>query len=166
MRNKKTEKFSFFFQNSDLREQITSLRNQIEGKKQAVAEQVRLEGDKSLISTEEFQISTSEALKYKQALEQVQEREQLVGRIQGVVQRWFSIYAAVRMVNKAIRSVISTIQELDKTITEIAIVTNMSQSDLWGQMSSYTDMARQYASSISGVYKVSQLYYQQGGLSI
>jgi len=29
-------------------------------------------------------------------------------------------------------------------------------------MGSYTDMARKYAASISGVYKVSQLYYQQG----
>jgi hypothetical protein len=30
------------------------------------------------------------------------------------------------MVSKAIRNVISTIKELDKTITNIAIVTNMS----------------------------------------
>ncbi len=102
------------------------------------------------------------ANQYKDALEQVRAREQLVGKIQGVVQQWFSIYAAVRMVGNAIRSVISTIQELDKTITEIAIVTDMTQEDLWGQMQSYTEMARSYASSISGVYKVSQLYYQQG----
>ena len=125
-------------------------------------EQLKIESNESNITAQSYQISTTEILKYKQALEQVHQREQLVGRVQGVVQRWFSIYAAVRMVNKAIRSVISTIQELDKTITEIAIVTSMNQSDLWGQMSSYTDMARQYAASISGVYKVSQLYYQQG----
>jgi len=49
----------------------------------------------------------------------------MIGKIQGVVQRWFSIYSAVRMVGKAIRSVIATTQELDKTITEIAIVTDM-----------------------------------------
>jgi len=99
---------------------------------------------------------------YRTELEQVQAKEKLIGKIEGVVQRWFSIYAAVRMVGNAIRSVISTIKELDKTITEIAIVTNMTQDDLWGQMKSYTDMARQYAASISGVYQVSQLYYQQG----
>jgi len=29
-------------------------------------------------------------------------------------------------------------------------------------MPQYTEMARQYGASISGVYKVSQLYYQQG----
>jgi len=86
----------------------------------------------------------------------------MIGKIQGVVQRWFSVYAAVRMVSNAIKSVISTISELDSTITEIAIVTKMSQDDLWQQMPQYTAMARQYAASISGVYKVSQLYYQQG----
>jgi DNA repair ATPase RecN len=99
---------------------------------------------------------------YKDELAQVQSREQLIGKIQGVVQRWFSIYAAVRMVSNAIKSVISTIKELDATITEIAIVTKMSQSDLWSQMDQYTELARKYAASISGVYKVSQLYYQQG----
>jgi hypothetical protein len=32
------------------------------------------------------------------------------------------------MVGQAIRSVIATVKELDKTITEIAIVTNMDQN--------------------------------------
>ena len=51
-------------------------------------------------------------------------------------------------------------------MNKIAIVTDMTQDDLWGQMSDYTEMARQYAASISGVYQVSQLYYQQGMLNI
>jgi len=42
----------------------------------------------------------------------------------------------------------------------------MSQGDLWGQMPQYTEMAREYAASIAGVYEVSQLYYQQGKLNI
>ena len=99
---------------------------------------------------------------YTQELENAKNAEQLVGKIEGIAQRWFSVYAAVNMVTNAVRSMKSTIEELDKTITEIAIVTDMSQSDLWGQMDTYTSMAREYAASISGVYKVSQLYYQQG----
>ena len=109
-----------------------------------------------------YKITSEEAAKYKAQLDQVHAAEQMVGKIQGVVERWFSIYTAVRMVGNAIKSVISTINDLDKTITEIAIVTDMTQSDLWGQMDTYTAMARQYGTSISGVYKVSQLYYQQG----
>lgn len=113
-------------------------------------------------SDESLNNASAAASMYKDQLEQVRAREQMIGKIEGVVQRWFSIYAVVRMVSNAIRSMISTIQELDATITEIAIVTKMDQTDLWGQMGSYTDMAREYAASISGVYKVSQLYYQQG----
>jgi len=35
------------------------------------------------------------------------------------------------MVSKGIRSMMNNIKELDKTITEIAIVTKMDQNDLW-----------------------------------
>ena len=106
--------------------------------------------------------ATSQAQAYEAQLGRVKSAEQALGKLQGVVQRWFSIYAVIRMVTNAIKQVLSTLKELDSTITEIAIVTKMSQSDLWNQMGSYTDMARKYAASISGVYKVSQLYYQQG----
>jgi len=47
--------------------------------------------------------------------------------MQSITQRWFSVYAAVRGVTKAIKSTINTTKELDATITDIAIVTNMSQ---------------------------------------
>ena len=104
----------------------------------------------------------SEANQYKDAITQIQNREQMLGKAQGLVQRYFSLYAAVRMVSKGFRSMMSTIKELDSTITDIAIVTNKTQPELWDQMPQYTKLAREYASSISGVYKVSQLYYQQG----
>lgn len=119
-------------------------------------------GEEAEEAGKNFSVSRNEAEGYNEALAKVQQREQLVGKIEGVVQRWFSIYAAVRMVGNAIRSVISTIKELDKTITDITIVTNMSREDLWGQMPQYTQMAQDYAVSISGVYQVSQLFYQQG----
>ena len=111
---------------------------------------------------EALQETNSLIAMYQNQLDQVREKQRIVGKLEGLAQRWFSAYAAIRMVRQAIDSVISTVKELDKTITEIAIVTDMTQKDLWGQMSSYTDMARQYAASISGVYEVSQLYYQQG----
>ena len=104
----------------------------------------------------------ADAQKYKSELNQINSAQQAIGKMQSITQRWFSVYAAVRMVTKAIKNTINTTKELDATITDIAIVTNMSQDQLWGQMPQYTEMARQYGASISGVYKVSQLYYQQG----
>lgn len=154
-------------ENADLRARKEVLENKFN---QQIADQekgIQKTGAESKIMGAEYaQAARQNLVLYQKELENVREKEQLVGKIENVVQRWFSIYAAVRMVGQAIRSVISTIQELDKTITEIAIVTDMTQDQLWSQMQSYTAMARQYAASISGVYQVSQLYYQQGMLNI
>lgn len=102
------------------------------------------------------------AKQYSLELENAQKKEKLLGNITSFVQRWFSVYAVVRMVSKAFNTMKSTLKELDDIMTNIAIVTDMSQSDLWAQMPTYADMATKYGASIKGVYEVSQLYYQQG----
>jgi len=40
-------------------------------------------------------------------------------------------------------------------MTSISVVTNFSQEDLWGQISQYSEIARQYGVAIKGVYEVS-----------
>jgi len=50
----------------------------------------------------------------------------MLGKLSGVLSRWFSVYAVIRMINNAIKEVINTVKELDKTITDIAMVTNMT----------------------------------------
>ena len=160
--NLQTELDKVKAENENLVKQIEDLRASMEQQKGST-----LEGFKSTAgaigqSARQNVFPTDEANAYKQQLDQVTAKEQALGKLQGVVQRWFSVYAAIRMVRQAIDSVISTVQELDATITEIAIVTSMDQSELWDQMPKYTQLARDYAASISGVYQVSQLYYQQG----
>lgn len=150
-------------ENQRLADRVTNLERALQQKMDSMLSNVTGTGKNTIGSAEQgFRDNAAAAKMYKTELEQVQAREQMIGKIEGVVQRWFSIYAAVRMVTNAIKSIISTVKELDTTITEIAIVTKMDQSQLWGQMASYTSLAREYAASISGVYKVSQLYYQQG----
>ena len=145
-----------------LQQDIADVNQQMNECKQNTVDLVSEAGKGAQEAAQQYHIAATEVNQYSDELEKAKQREQLVGKIEGVVQRWFSIYAAVRMVSRAIKSMISTIKELDKTITDIAIVTNMNQNDLWGQMPEYTAMAREYAVSISGVYKVSQLFYQQG----
>ena len=150
-------------ENQKLADRVTNLERALQQKMDSVLSNVTGTGKNTIGSAEQgFRDNAAAAKMYKTELEQVQAHEQMIGKIEGVVQRWFSIYTAVRMVTNAIKSIISTVKELDTTITEIAIVTKMDQSQLWGQMESYTSLAREYAASISGVYKVSQLYYQQG----
>ena len=148
--------------NAALRRDLEALKTQRSNSENVQTEQVQAMGKSAAEGAKNWKIGTGAVNEYSAAIEKVHEREQLVGKIEGVVQRWFSVYAAVRMVGNAVRSVISTIKELDKTITDITIVTNMSREDLWGQMPQYTKMAQDYAVSISGVYQVSQLFYQQG----
>ena len=149
-------------ENSDLRDRIAALEQQKDVEKEKIASGIRDTGKTTNIDTSKWVIAAEDVEKYSKQLEKVQNQEKLIGNISGLLTRWFSIYGVVNMVRSAITSMISTVKELDKTITEIAIVTDMSSSNLWGQMGSYTDIAKEYATSISGVYKVSQLYYQQG----
>jgi len=68
----------------------------------------------------------------------------------------------MRKVTTMIRNAFNNIKELDAVITKIAVVTNMSQEDLWGKIGEYTAMAQQYGVATKDVYTVSQIFYQQG----
>ena len=65
----------------------------------------------------------------------------------------------IQIVKSSVRSALKTIKELDDVMTSISVVTDFSQSDLWGQMDTYASIAQEYAVSIKGVYEVSQIYY-------
>lgn len=86
--------------------------------------------------------------------------------IKTAIANWMGFHQILNLGRRMIRNVIKDIQDLDKVMTEIAVVTNMTQKDLWAQMNTYQAIAREYAVSTQGVYQVSQIYYQQGGLNI
>ena len=100
------------------------------------------------------------------AMTQLTQRQDILTGLQSSVQHWFGFYQVLNMTRSAVRSMISTVRELDKVITDIAVVTDMTQKDLWAQMDSYSSLAQQYGTTIKGAYQVSQLYYQQGMLNI
>ena len=75
---------------------------------------------------------------------------------------FFSFYKIMGTVRNAVREAVTTIKELDSVMTQISVVTNKTQQDLWNQINTYSAIANEYAVSIKGVYEVSQLYYQQG----
>ena len=75
---------------------------------------------------------------------------------------FFSFYKVMNTIRNVVREATTTIKDLDSVMTEISVVTQMTQKDLWDQMDTYKAIANEYAVSIKGVYEVSQLYYQQG----
>ena len=103
-----------------------------------------------------------DANKAKNELQGMSKQTQTLNSMSGFVQRWFGAYALINKATSAIRNMIGEVKELDKTITAIAVVTNMSQSDLWDKIGEYTNMAQQYGVATKDVYTVSQIFYQQG----
>ena len=103
------------------------------------------------------------------SLENVKEQASNVARAQEkladikfAIKNWFGFNEVINLTKNAVRNMITQIRELDDVMTQIAIVTDMTQQELWDQMDTYSAMAQQYGASIKGVYEVSQLYYQQG----
>ena len=82
--------------------------------------------------------------------------------IKGAIKDWFGFFEVINMGKRILSGMGNDIRELDKVITEITIVTDMGHDELWGSISTYSDIAKQYGSTIAGVYEVSMLYYQQG----
>ena len=76
--------------------------------------------------------------------------------------QFFSIDNAVRLFKRAVRSAMSTIQDLDKVMTETAVVTEFTVADMWKQLPEYTKRANELGLAVRDVYEASTLYYQQG----
>lgn len=90
------------------------------------------------------------------------EAEQFRSRMQMTMRRWFGAQTVVNQIRRGIQAAYRDIQNLDKAMTNIAVVTNFSVGDLWGQINDYMAIAKQYGVTTQGVYEVTQLFYQQG----
>ena len=82
--------------------------------------------------------------------------------IKNGITHFFSLSNAANMFKSAVRDAFNTVQELDKIMTETAVVTDFSVGDMWDQLPQYTEMANELGVAIADVYSASTLYYQQG----
>ena len=75
---------------------------------------------------------------------------------------FFGLSNSINLVKGALRSAFETVQELDKAMTETAVVTDMTVSDLWSALPKYTAAANELGTTTLGAYQTMTLYYQQG----
>lgn len=75
---------------------------------------------------------------------------------------FFGIENAVIIFKRLIRDAIDTVTELDKAMTETAVVTEFSVGDMWAELPRYTDEANKLGTTILGAYETMTLFYQQG----
>lgn len=87
-----------------------------------------------------------------------QEMEQLKNQ----VLQFFSIGNAIQLFKRAVKSAFDTVKELDTTMTETAVVTDFTISDMWEQLPTYAAEANKLGAAINDLYSSTTLYYQQG----
>lgn len=85
-----------------------------------------------------------------------------VDQVKSRIQYFFGIANAINLVKRAIRGAVETVKELDKAMTETAVVTNYTISDMWKQLPDYTQRANELGVTTKDAYEAATLYYQQG----
>ena len=90
------------------------------------------------------------------------EADAFKANLQASIKHWMGAQQVITLVKQGIRQAYQDIQGLDKAMTNIAVVTDFSVSDLWGKINEYMSIAQRYGVTTQGVYEVSQLYFQQG----
>lgn len=78
------------------------------------------------------------------------------------VLQFFSIGNAVQLFKRAVNSAFDTVKELDATMTETAVVTEFTVSDMWEKLPTYAAEANKLGATINDLYGSTTLYYQQG----
>ena len=89
--------------------------------------------------------------------------QQLNSSTMGKAFKSFSLYSiGLRMARRAITEVVNTVKELDKQLTEQAMVTGRTREETYGLLKSYQDLASQTGATTKEVAGVATEYMKQG----
>ncbi len=83
-------------------------------------------------------------------------------QVKSRVKYFFSLTNSIQLFKNAIRDAYETVKELDAAMTETAVVTDFSVSDMWDALPQYTKLAESLGATTLGAYETMTLYYQQG----
>jgi TP901 family phage tail tape measure protein len=78
------------------------------------------------------------------------------------IKQFVGLSGAATLARRAIQNAMRTIKELDATMTEMAVVTDLGVGDYWEQLPEYTDRANELGVAVKDAYESATLYYQQG----
>ena len=85
-----------------------------------------------------------------------------LGMLQTQANYFFGLQNMFQLFKRNIQGTFDTVKQLDKAMTETAVVTDFSVSDMWSKLPLYTKTANQLGATIKGAYETMTLYYQQG----
>lgn len=96
------------------------------------------------------------------ALEEMNEAAAQQKAFEDKIKAFLGVAGAAQVLRAAVRDAMATIKELDATMTEMAVVTDLTVGDYWDQLPEYSQRASELGVSINSAYKAATLYYQQG----
>ena len=103
--------------------------------------------------------STREILNTARA---TQNMESQLSGLQTQANYFFGLQNMLQLFRRGLSDTIQTVRDLDKAMTDTAVVTDMTVSDLWAQLPDYTKLANKLGATTQGAYETMTLYYQQG----
>lgn len=109
-----------------------------------------------------FDNYASGANRARDAVRQLNNQERELQQFQSRVEYFFGFNNSVQLLKNAVRDAIDTVKDLDKAMTETAVVTDFSVGDMWKQLPKYTDEANKLGATVKGAYETLTLFYQQG----
>lgn len=101
----------------------------------------------------------------RRGFEALSDTERAARSIQTLTSRleyFFSMANGFRLMERVIRSAFNTVKDLDKAMTDTAVVTDYTVGDMWNQLETYTAKANELGATTQGAYETMTLYYQQG----
>lgn len=110
----------------------------------------------------EANATKSQLSDYSSEMEKLSYTAQQMSQLKNQVLSFFSVGNGIQLFKRMIRGAIDTITDLDAAMTETAVVTDFSVSDMWGRLREYTDLANKLGATTQGAYETMTLYYQQG----
>lgn len=99
---------------------------------------------------------------FKESADDAMKLSNQIQNLKGQVQYFFSLTNGVQLFKRAVMSAFETVKELDKAMTETAVVTDFSVGDMWEQLPRYTAAANELGTTTKGAYETMTLFYQQG----
>jgi len=75
---------------------------------------------------------------------------------------FFGLQNMGRLIASGIREAAESVRDLDKAMTETAVVTDYSVGDMWDMLPEYTKLANKLGATTQGAYETMTLYFQQG----
>ena len=119
--------------------------------------------EKKAAATDRLAASTHQATQAQKEYNQsVLTAQDQVKQLQQSTQYFFSLRNMINLLKRGLREALQTIKDLDKAMTETAVVTRYSVSDMWAKLPEYTANANALGATIQDMYESTTLYYQQG----